>query len=380
MEGFLANCFTDKKRAAETVSLQCARDDTKVTLLRIWEEHVIPNWDQVIREPRTRELWWRGIAPHSRAEVWTRAIGNELAVTEATYTIALQRAKALEKEINGQKGGSERKEKAWFAAMRHDVDATFPDLKMFQLGRPLCGALTDLLMAYTMYRSDVGYSHCIHVRPSFILSFEVIANPYPQLPAALLLINLPTPSLAFTLLVNLLNRPLPLAFLTGDNSGTARTYELTLNLLAAKLPRLHTHLFTNLALSPQEILEAMICSFFLRGSYSGAGFDDAPSPRSVVSPSSATFQSGSGGLSLEIVSRVWDVMVFDGDTTIIRTCVAILGCLESSLYGSKEDVLSILGWEGGMADSRMAEMDEDEFMEAVRGVGKEEKKSSKGEK
>ena len=166
---FLLTSVLDKKRAAKAASIQCVRDDTKATLLRIWEEHVIPNWDQAVREPRTRELWWRGIAPHSRAEVWKRAIGNELALTESTYIKALQRAKATEKEIQGQKSGDERKEKVWFAAIRRDVDATFPDLKLFQLGRPLYGALMDLLMAYTMYRSDVGYSHCTHVSCVFAL-------------------------------------------------------------------------------------------------------------------------------------------------------------------------------------------------------------------
>ena len=155
--------MAEKRKAAKAASVQCARDDTKATLLRIWEEHVIPNWDQAVREPRTRELWWRGIAPCSRAEVWKKAIGNELVLTEATYLKALQRAKAVDKEIRSQKSGEERKEKLWFDAIRRDVAAAFPDLKMFQLGRPLHGALTDLLMAYTMYRSDVGYSHGTHV-------------------------------------------------------------------------------------------------------------------------------------------------------------------------------------------------------------------------
>ncbi|MCJ1286570.1 hypothetical protein MMC26_005916 [Xylographa opegraphella] len=348
----------DKKRAAKAASIQCVRDDTKATLLRIWEEHVIPNWDQAVREPRTRELWWRGIAPHSREEVWKRAIGNELALTESTYIKALQRAKATEKEIQTQKSGDERKEKVWFAAIRRDVDATFPDLKLFQLGRPLYGALTDLLMAYTMYRSDVGYSHCTH------------------LPAALLLINVNTPGLAFTLLANLLNRPLPLAFVTGDSAGTTRTYELTLNLLATKFPKLHTHLFTHLAISPSEIFEPMIRSLFLRGSYSSELDSSNPpaSPMSVVSPSSAAAYTGPSGLSLELASRVWDVMVFDGDAMVIRTCVAILGCLEIGLYGNREDVLRVLGWNGTMGRDSLAGMGEDAFMDMVRSVGKEGKR------
>ena len=53
------------------------------------------------------------------------------------------------------------------------------------------------------------------------------------------------------------------------------------------------------------------------------------------------------GLGIEIVSRVWDVMVFDGDGVIIRTAVALLGAMENTLYGSRQEVMNKLGWRGG---------------------------------
>ncbi|KAL8945697.1 MAG: hypothetical protein Q9183_008016, partial [Haloplaca sp. 2 TL-2023] len=89
----------ERKKAARAAVQKCADDDTKNALLRIWEEHVLPNWDQVMHEPRTRELWWRGIAPRSRAKVWKKAVGNELGLTEATYTKALQRAQDVDTRI-----------------------------------------------------------------------------------------------------------------------------------------------------------------------------------------------------------------------------------------------------------------------------------------
>ena len=124
---------------------------------------MLPNWDQAIREPRTRELWWRGVAPKSRAEVWKRGIGNDLALTEGTYIKALQRAKDVEHQIS--KGGNAelQKEKACFDAIRRDVKLVFPDLTIFQPGGPLHDDLVDVLMAYSMYRSDVGYSYGTHV-------------------------------------------------------------------------------------------------------------------------------------------------------------------------------------------------------------------------
>ena len=153
----------ERRKAAEVADSQCAKDDTKSALLRIWEEHVLPNWDHVIREPRTRELWWRGVAPKSRAQVWQKTIGNDLALTEMTYCKALQRAKDLDERLAKPGGGELGKEKAWFDAIRRDVKVTFPELHIFQPGAPLYGDLVDILMAYSMYRSDVGYSHGTHV-------------------------------------------------------------------------------------------------------------------------------------------------------------------------------------------------------------------------
>ena len=124
---------------------------------------MLPNWDQVIREPRTRELWWRGVAPKSRARVWQKAIGNDLALTEVTYIKALQRAKAKEMQISRSSHDGPSKENMWFEAIRRDVKVTFPELTIFQPGGPLHDDLVNVLMAYSMYRSDVGYSHGTHV-------------------------------------------------------------------------------------------------------------------------------------------------------------------------------------------------------------------------
>ncbi|KAI4267755.1 MAG: hypothetical protein LQ337_008203 [Flavoplaca oasis] len=154
----------ERKKAARAAVLKCAEDDTKNTLLRIWEEHVLPNWDQAMREPRTRELWWRGIAPRSRGQVWQKAIGNDLTLSENTYNKALQRARDTNVRIAASRSDEPPKEKAWFDAIRRDAKVTFPELKVFQPGGPLHGGLVDVLMAYSMYRSDVGYSHGTHVR------------------------------------------------------------------------------------------------------------------------------------------------------------------------------------------------------------------------
>ena len=328
----------ERRKLAKMADHQCAKDDTKSSLLRIWEEHVLPNWDQVIREPRTRELWWRGVAPKSRAQVWQKAMGNDLALTEVTFEKALQRAKALDADISRNvKPDQYHREAAWFDAIRRDVKTTFPDLRIFQPSGPMHAGLVDVLMAYSLYRSDVGYSHGTH------------------LIAAFLYLTMPTPSQTFICLANLMNRPLPLAFLTGDPAATGKAYDLTLSLLQRKYPRLHDRLFSPSApLDTPNISGTPTLSLNLP-------------PSLVLEPLIRTLFLGPGqGLGIDIAARVWDVMVFDGDAAILRTAVAVLGELEGKLYGSREEVLAVLGWRGDLGSVG----DEEAFMAKVRAVGK----------
>ena len=396
----MAKDVLDKKRATKAVSAKCVRDDTTVMLQRIWDEHVLPNWTTATREPRTRELWWRGIPARTRAEVWKRAITNELGLTPNTYAKALARARAVEAgSPTGENSTHDvPKETAWLRAIRRDVRQTLPALHLFQKNQPLHDGLIDLLSAYAMYRSDVGY---------------VFGT---NLPAAFLLLTMSSATEAFTSLANLLNRPLPLAFMTGDPSGTSRTYELILNLLETKRPRLHQHLFGSkeqggLNLPPEEVFEPMIRTLFLNGccdaeeptpptpmtaasiisSFPSFSFT-LPSPRSPripLSPTSAHKMSPRG-LSLPLVQRLWDVIVFDGDAAIIRTCAGILAANESALYGSAQEVLEVLGWNGALRHGEvMASLglhtegeNDEEAVEAImgiiRGVGKEDRKKGEG--
>lgn len=73
-------------------------------------------------------------------------------------------------------------------------------------------------------------------------------------------------------------------------------------------------------------------------------------------------------MGVETAVRVWDVMVFDRDSAIIRTAVAVLGALESMLYVEKEEVLDLLGW-GAKTEWELGGVEE--FMARVRTAGKE---------
>lgn len=379
----MSNFETEKRRAAKEATAKCARDDTAATLERLWNDHVLPHWDNSIRESRTRELWWRGIPANVRPTVWTKAITNELGLTPNTFHKALERAKAIESSITVPSTHSIDlpKEYQWLQAIRRDINTTFPTLHEFQPGQPLHQPLLNVLSAYAFYRSDVGYVYGSH------------------LPAALLVLVLRDETTAFTALANLLNRPVPLAFLTGDPAGTQRTYDLVLRLLAQKRPKLFKHLFGavadgGLALTADEILEPMLRPLFLLGCGSPASASGTPSSspnaptRSVSAPSSRrnsttanAATTRSAGISLPLALRLWDIIVFDGDSAIIRTCMGLLAARESALYGEREEVLAILGWGGELGLPLAAEGDEEEGVEKVigivRDVGKEDAKKAR---
>ncbi|KAH7418586.1 rab-GTPase-TBC domain-containing protein [Cadophora sp. MPI-SDFR-AT-0126] len=308
----------ERKREAQNKAKTTCRDDTANSLLRIWEEHVLPNWDVVTAQKRTRELWWRGIAPRSRGIVWEKAIGNQLGLSDSSYTAALRRAQALEKTIKrgSQLSPDEEKKKAWLDRIEKDVSTTYTELRIFQPDGPLHGALLDVLKAYAMYRSDVGYV------------------PGTSSIAALLLLNLPTPSASFAALSNLLNRPLPLSFHTSDSGAVSRTYALFTSTLKLKSPRLAKHL-SALQIQPSSYLANMFTSLFTEN------------------------------LSLDNATRLWDVMVFEGDAVLVRAAVAYMVELEGKLFGVETE-----GEVCAVVEKGLAGLVEDDWMGAVRGAGK----------
>lgn len=311
----------EKRKVAKAASAKCERDNTRDTLQQIWDDYVYPNWTKAIGETRTRELWWRGIPSRIRGSTWSRAIGNELALSDESFNKALKRAKDARAKSEGDSGESNKRLMEWFDMIQNDVSNAFPELNLFQEGGPLRETLVDVLEAYSMYRSDVGYARGLHVSfPHHYRQVDSQANDS-QTIAALLVLQFPTPSSAFCAMANALNRPLPVAFMTMDRGAVGRTYSLASTTLRYKFPRLATHLYDTLRLSDEEIFGNMFQSLL------------------------------TNGLDLERLSRVWDCWVFEGDSIMIRAAVAILGCLQTQLFGftkpddqSRLAAKNILAW------------------------------------
>ena len=68
-----------------------------IELKEIWENEILPNWDQVKRTKRVRELWVEGIPPVVRGRVWYYAFGNRNSITKELYNIMAQRGAKIRK-------------------------------------------------------------------------------------------------------------------------------------------------------------------------------------------------------------------------------------------------------------------------------------------
>jgi len=304
---------------AERLEAQRAQDEAlareKASRIKAeyWSTLLLPNWatEMTNAELRAshRKMWWNGIPPRLRGQVWQKAIGNDLEVTSTTYNIALEKAKNETRQLGHD---------ALAGRYTQIIDSThfvFEDLKMFAAEQPLHADLVDVLLAYSCYRPDItpSYAGISHI-------------------AALLLLNLPA-SEAFVTLSNLLNRPLPLSFLVQDDNAMHAAYSTTLNAVSKKFPSLAQRL-EQMRVEPRDYLDSMFTSLFC------------------------------GRLGVEHAARVMDVYAIEADKIPPRVAVAVMGMLEGSCTeGTAEDIARVLR-------EKSLELDTEDFMSRVYEAGK----------
>ncbi|KAI1819539.1 hypothetical protein F4861DRAFT_129388 [Xylaria intraflava] len=312
----------DKKREAARRDKEKSEAKKTSDLISIWEEDILKTWDVAIHEERTKVLWWKGIPPRSRGVVWYRAIGNQLGLTATSFQAALSRASEVEKRMEkGNATAEDEQRMAWFSEIRADVEErTWPELKIFQAGAPLHQSAVDVLRAYAMYRSDIGYVSGCHTI------------------AALLLLNLDTAASAFVALANVLNRSLPLSFYSGDEGARASVCQLVRQALASKSLQLYRHLVESAAIGPgfDTHLNDIFTALFTRH------------------------------LTLDDCARLWDVYVFEGDGILIDAAVALLLETEMPLLGTRS-AAELQGVLEGYSKFNLQRRD-DVFISRVRGI------------
>ncbi len=292
-----------------------------------WLNSVLPSWKKRRRAARTRVLMFRGIPSSVRGIVWQTALGNPLNVSEDLYEVLKERALAGRAEFTRFQsicaaGGditdsifTADHQRSAHKSILLDLPRTFPGLAFFHAdGSTYEDALRDILESFVYLRPDVGYSQGM----SFL--------------AAVLLLFMEPPE-AFTCFVNmLLYKSCFLQFFRIQMPDVRIYLDVHTRLLAEEMPELHKH-FQHHSIEPDIYMINWVMSLYCRA------------------------------LPLDLVSRIWDIYVFDGDVAIFRAALGILKLLQSRLLVMNFEEIAYC-----LSHLPTDDMNDDELMQTIRSV------------
>jgi hypothetical protein len=70
------------------------REAFLLTASDVWQTEILPSWDSARPQPRTRMLWWEGVPPTVRTQLWRLAIGEH---TGLSYEAARAEARPVDR-------------------------------------------------------------------------------------------------------------------------------------------------------------------------------------------------------------------------------------------------------------------------------------------
>ena len=231
-----------------------------------------------------------GIPSELRKTVWSLTMPNDLKINQKMYDIFLERAKICQE--NQDKDHTFRKN---LLVIEKDLHRTHSEMNIFRYGNRCYQPLKNVLMAYSLYRPDLGYVQGMsYVAASILLHYNDELE-------------------TFKCLANLLNREDMLYnFYSFDMEKVNVVFHIFMRLLSEKLPEL-SEVFVSTGIS---------CSIFL--------FEW------IIAMYSNIFQ-------LDLSSRIWDSILYFGEFYIMKTALAICVCIsETQDMSSFENVVLIV--------------------------------------
>lgn len=280
---------------------RAAWEERQSELCSEWVNSILPAWKKKRSSSRVRSLVFRGIPPGVRGRVWLVTLGNPLNITTELFNVLKDRAfdgrmeflrsrDTLEKadgDVGGHGGRAEpmlKEERNAHKAIMLDLPRTFPELAFFHAdGSEYEDALREVLEAFMYLRPDIGYSQGM----SFL--------------AAVLLLYVDDTADAFACFANMLLHKSCFLHFYSMKMPEVRVYlSLHDRLMREEMPALHTH-FQRLKVDPDLYMINWVMSLYC------------------------------GALPLDLVSRIWDIYVLDGDVAIFRAALGILKLLMPSL-------------------------------------------------
>ena len=158
----------------------------------------------------------RGIPAEVRGEVWSQFIGNTLRITPNLYESLLNRVRIAEANID-----NDLPFKKNIDVIEKDLHRTFSDLGHFRHGGILYNPLKNLLAAFSVFRTDLGYVQGM----SYV--------------AATLILHLGDEYSAFSAFANVMHKYLLFTFYSFDMPKVNVFFHIYMRLMKIHIPKLH---------------------------------------------------------------------------------------------------------------------------------------------
>ncbi|KAM0788192.1 hypothetical protein ACM66B_001351 [Microbotryomycetes sp. NB124-2] len=277
----------EKRRKAQQQQRSTARQHRIDLAYPAWDQAILPNWKAALHDTpegkHLRSLWWQGTMPtRYRGRLWGLCIGNGLAISKMTLASHVERAR---RAVADKKFPADELEK-----LLQDVQVTLPTLKLFQKDGVMHDDLVDILLAYTVWEAGATGQ----VRYPIGLAC----------PGAMLLVNM-APADAWVSLINFVDKSCLKSFYRGKQDEMEAYYRIFDTLIADTMPKVYEN-FLKQAITPRLYLTPWLVTIYVRF------------------------------LPLDLVTRIFDVFVLEGDSFLFRIALSVLQILEPRLFNPNQ--------------------------------------------
>ena len=217
-----------------------------------------------------------GVPPDLRKDIWSILVPNSQNITEKMFQMFWANANVLEAEVSKDHNGeSEPIFRESYTTIIKDLNRTYAEHPWFKEGDKWHVPVKNVLMAFSLYRPDIGYVQGLNYIAANI--YYYVKNEFQT----------------FVILANLLLRETMLTtFYQFDMENVQIVFDTYLTLMKAKMPHFY------------EVHESHFiqCSMYL--------FEY------VIS-------LYSNNVDFEMSSRLWDNILFHGEYYVIKVALAI---------------------------------------------------------
>ena len=165
----------------------------------------------------------KGVPIEVRGEVWSQLIGNKLRITPKLYESLLDRVRIaaanMDNDLNFKKN---------IDVIEKDLHRTFSDFGHFRHGGMLYNPLKNILAAFSLFRTDLGYIQGM----SYV--------------AAMLILHLGDEYSAFSAFANVMHKYLLFTFYSFDMTKVNEFFHIYMRLVEKHIPALH-QMFTDVS-------------------------------------------------------------------------------------------------------------------------------------